>query len=272
MPCALIRACRAIVCSQSSGEKCQALRIRFPGHPGLRPPAVRLRQELPVHEQARIVHRRRQAGLPNQGSRRSASAADLTPSATSASAGRSRAESLIGPLANSSARCGIEHLPRCTASATTARTSFRSVIGRTASATARGGRANRASPETQNPAGNRPVRCSRANPASARRLATGTKTSTRLRRSVASPAVRTRRQAVPAQGRHPCEHTAVDRRRAAPPSRAPRRPACPCESGRRRGATTATGRRHGRGSTSPGWSSRIRGPASREITPCWRRR
>ena len=70
--------------------------------------------------------------------RRSASADDLMPSATSATAARNRAEPWTGPSASSSARRGTGQIPRCTDSATTARTSRMSVVSRTASATARG--------------------------------------------------------------------------------------------------------------------------------------
>jgi hypothetical protein len=177
MPCALIRACRASVCSQPLGERCQARESASPATPdsGHQQSGI-ARNSPPTNSRGlyrgagRRAHRIRW--------RKSASAADRTPSATSASARRNRAEPGTGPAASSSAKCSIEHLPRCTASATTARTSLSSVISRTASATARGGRANRASPARQKPRGNRPVRCNRAKATSARRLTSGTKTST----------------------------------------------------------------------------------------------
>jgi len=184
MPCALIRACRARVCSQSSGEKCQARESASPATPDSGHQQSGIARNCPSTSRrglysgvGRRAHRIR--------SRRSPSIADRIPSATSARAWRSKPEPGTGPASNSPARSWIEHLPRCTASATTARTSARSVIGRTASATARGGRAKRISPAMQNGAGNREVRCSRAKTTSARRLPWGTRTSTGARWSLA---------------------------------------------------------------------------------------
>jgi hypothetical protein len=185
MPQTLIRACRASVCSQSSGEKCQARESASPATPDSGHQQSGFAKNFPSMSRlglysgvGRRAHRIR--------SRRSPSIADRIPSATSARARRNKPEPGTGPASNSPARCCTEHLPRCTASATTARTSARSVMGRTASATARGGRAKRISPATQNGAGNREVRCSRAKATSARRVPSGTRTSTRLRWSLAS--------------------------------------------------------------------------------------
>ena len=89
---------------------------------------------------------------------RSASAVDLIPSATSASATRNKADPVFGPPASSAARSPTWQRPRCTASATIARTSRRLSIPRTASATARGGGTYRIGPACQIRPGIRVVR------------------------------------------------------------------------------------------------------------------
>ena len=119
-------------------------------------------------------------GSPDRASRslRSPSAADLIPSATSASASRNRADPLFGPASSSVVRVFTEHLSRWTASATTTRTSRRLVMLRTTSATARAGITYRTGPASQIFSGIRVVRCSLTNPVSLRCLAAGTRTST----------------------------------------------------------------------------------------------
>jgi hypothetical protein len=109
---------------------------------------------------------------------RSPSAADLIPSATSVSASRNSTDPAFGPASSSVSRSFIAHLRRCTASATTARTSRRLVMPRTTSATARAGITYRTGPASQIFSGIRVVRCSLTNPVSRRCLAAGTRTST----------------------------------------------------------------------------------------------
>ena len=138
-------------------------------------------------------------GRPDLASRslRSPSAADLIPSATSASASRNSIEPLADPWLSSVARVVIVHLSRCTASATTARTSRRLVMARTASATAREAGTYRTGPASQMRAGIRDVRCSRTKFVSRRCRVEGTSTSTnsvssvRMRwlRSAAAPVI-----------------------------------------------------------------------------------
>ena len=100
-------------------------------------------------------------GSPDPASRslRSPSAADLIPSATSVSASRNSTDPAFGPAPSSVSRSLIAHLRRCTASATTARTSRRLVMPRTASATARAGITYRTGPALPDPPGHpgRPV-------------------------------------------------------------------------------------------------------------------
>jgi hypothetical protein len=119
-------------------------------------------------------------GSPDLASRslRSPSAADLIPSAISVSASRNSIDPLAGPAPSSVARLLMAHLSRCTASATTARTSRGLVIPRTASATARAGIAYRTGPASQIRAGIRDVRCSRTKFVSRRCRVEGTSTST----------------------------------------------------------------------------------------------
>src|SRR6185369_5083261 len=119
-------------------------------------------------------------GSPDLASRslRSPSAADLIPSATSASASRNSIEPLAGPWLSSVARLLMAHLSRCTASATTARTSRRLVMARTASATARAGITYCTGPASQIRPGIRVVRCRRTNCVSRRCRVEGTSTST----------------------------------------------------------------------------------------------
>ena len=119
-------------------------------------------------------------GSPDLASRslRSPSAADLIPSVTSASASRNSADPLTDPSFSSVARRLMAHLSRCTASATTARTSRRLVRARTASATARAGGTYRTGPACQIRPGILVVRCSRTNVVSRRCRVAGTSTST----------------------------------------------------------------------------------------------
>jgi hypothetical protein len=109
---------------------------------------------------------------------RSPSAADLIPSATSASASRNSADPLAGPSLSSAARLLMAHLSRCTASAITARTSRRLGRARTASATARDAGTYRTGPASQIREGIRDVRCSRTKFVSRRCRVEGTSTST----------------------------------------------------------------------------------------------
>src|SRR5208337_4376447 len=101
-------------------------------------------------------------------SRRSPSAVDLMPSATSARTERNIAESFMGPFVSSSASWLIVQRPSCTASATTARTSRRLVSWRAVSATAGGTGATGTGPLEEIRVGIRFVPCSRAKPALSR--------------------------------------------------------------------------------------------------------
>ena len=66
MPCALIRACRASVCSQSSGEKCQARESASPATPDSGHQQSGIARNFIADEQARVVQRRRQTSPPDQ--------------------------------------------------------------------------------------------------------------------------------------------------------------------------------------------------------------
>ena len=163
MPAAAIRSWRRLVRSQSSGDRCQARESTSPATPASGHHRVGLAQEEVPVVQGRVEQRHRQPRRRTT-SRRSPSAVDLMPSATSPRTERNIAEPLTGPVLSSSASWPTVHRPSWTASATTARTSRSSVSCRAVSATARGTRARRTGPIDEVRAGIRAVRCSRAKP------------------------------------------------------------------------------------------------------------
>ena len=140
-------------------------RVDLGGDTGVRPPGVGLTEKGVVLVQGRVVHRHRQP-VARIRSRRSPSAVDLIPSATSARTERNMAEPRTGPSLSSAASWLTVQRPSWTASATTARTSRRLVSRRAVSATARGARASRTGPPDAILGGIRAVRWSRTKPTS----------------------------------------------------------------------------------------------------------
>ena len=130
--------------------------------------------------------------------RKSASETERTPSLTSASASRSKADPADGPAWSSAARSATVQDFRWTASHTTARTSSNRVRKRAASATARGASAKRTLPVTNIRSGIRSVRCTRTNAALCRLDRAGISRSTTsgpgerrpCRRTAAGPVIR----------------------------------------------------------------------------------
>lgn len=100
------------------------------------------------------------------------------PSATSAKAARSSLDPRLGPCSNSLASMLTVQWPRCTALATTARTSRKLPSSRAASATARGAATNRISPTTHTTSGIRRVCWTWTNELLPLRTFAGTRTST----------------------------------------------------------------------------------------------
>jgi len=184
IPAAAIRSWRRLVRSQSSGDRCQARESASAATPA----SCHQASGLP-----RKTSPRYNEGL-NSGigsrftritSRRSPSAVDLMPSATSASTERNIAEPFTGPQASSSPSSRTVHRPNWTASATTARTSRSVLSSRAVSATARGAGAIRSGPLDEIRAGILVVRCSRAKPvlSRCRRAGTGHRSDPRTGRS-----------------------------------------------------------------------------------------
>jgi len=145
MPQALILACRRIVRSQSAGKRCHSRESTSTASPasGHHASGTAIKTS-PRYSRALNRGRGRPARISS--ARKSPSAADRTPPATSINAVRSNADPRIGPSASSSIRSVTVQRRRCTALAMTARASGRAVRLRMASTTARDGAAKINSP------------------------------------------------------------------------------------------------------------------------------
>jgi hypothetical protein len=177
IPAAVSLACRRMVASQVAASKChsrESISTATPAcghHASTTPSSTPSRNSLALNRGCGKSEDRTSAW-------KSPSAADRTPSATSASTARRRAEPLMGPATSSSVNCEMVQRRFWTALPTTARASGRLSISRTASATALAGSANRRGPSAVDSRGSRLVRCMTTKPRLTRLSSAGMSMST----------------------------------------------------------------------------------------------